>query len=189
MRFRFPLAAPIALMAALSLAACDRGDEGPVTLDGLNDAQALQPYSGPMPNDPGGWSTMLSTNDLYQVEAAKIALNVSTDAAVRNYAAMLQQFHTQASTELGAIAAQAQVSYQPQLTPFQQAELGKLRAAGTGFDAEYKRQMVRAQQEAVWLLQGFAATGTSPELKTFATRNGPIVVNHLDQAYALPGPN
>jgi putative membrane protein len=189
MRFRFALAAEAALSAMLVVAACDRGDDGPVTLDGLNDAQALQPYSGPMPKDPAGWSTMLSTNDLYQVEAAKLALGASRDPAVRNFAAAMQQFHTQTSNELSAIAAQANVSYQPQLTPFQESELGKLRSAGAAFDTAYKQQMVRAQQEAIWLLQGFEANGNSPPLQAFAGKYAPAVSAHLAQATALPGPN
>jgi putative membrane protein len=188
MKFRFALAAPIVIGAALALAACDRGDDGPVTLDGLN-ANQEKPYSGPMPTDPGGWSTMLATNDAYQVEAAKLALGASRDAAVQRYAAAMQQFHTQASTDLAAIAATAKVAYQPSLSAYQQQQLGRLRSAGAGFDNEFKIQMIEAQQEAIWLLQGFAANGTSPELKAFAARNSPAVEAHLAQAYALPGPN
>lgn len=189
MKFRIPLAAAAALASALALAACDNGPQDPVTLDGLNGNQALAPYSGPMPKDPQGWTAMVSTNDLYQVEAGKLAQSMSRDPKVQAYAGQLVQFHTQAMTDVEAAAETAGVSYDPQLTAFQQSELNKLRAAVTGFDAEYKKQMIAAQQEAIWLMQGFAANGTSAPLQAYAGRNAKTAESHLSGAYNLPGPN
>jgi predicted outer membrane protein len=179
----------LALTPVLLLAACDNGPQDPVTLDGLNGNQPLAPYAGPMPTDPQGWTALLSTNDLYQAEAGKIAQATSRDPKVQAFAAQIVQFHTQAQAEVKTVAEQAGLSYDPQLSAFQQSELGKLRGAVTGFDALYKKQMIAAQQESLWLLQGFAANGTSPPLQAYAGRNAKAVEAHLAQAYALPGPN
>lgn len=186
MRFRFLLAAA----AALTLAACDQGESGPVTLDGLNDAQQLQPYSGPMPTDPRGWTTMLSSGDAYLIEAGKLAQSMTATPQVRNYGALMVQYHGQAAAELKAVAEQAGgIAIDPRLSDFEQAQLSKLRGAGAGFDAEFKKQMVTAQQHALWLLQGFAANGSSPPLQAYAGKHAAAVESHLAQAYALPGPS
>jgi putative membrane protein len=177
------------VLAPILLAACDNGPQDPVTLDGLNGTQALAPYAGPMPTDPRGWTTLLSTNDLYQVEAGKLAQANSRDPKVQAYAAQSVAYHTQAAADIKAAAGQAGVTFDPQLTAYQQSELGKLRGAVSGFDALYKKQMIAAQQESIWLLQGFAANGTSPQLQAYAGRSAPAVQSHLTQAYALPGPN
>jgi predicted outer membrane protein len=178
------------LLAALAplmlLAACDNGPQDPVTLDGLNGAQELQPFDGPMPTDPQGFTELLSTNDLYLVEAGKLAQASSRDPKVQALGALLVQFHTHKAGELKAIAEQAGATFDPQLSPYQQQELGKLRAAGGGFDKEFKEQMVVAHQEQMWLLQGFAANGKSPPLQAYAGMNSKTVEQHLGQVYALP---
>lgn len=187
MKFRLTLAA---LAPALLLAACDRSDSGEVTLDGLNGAQAPQQYAGPMPTDPQGWTTMLSTGDRYLIEAGQLAQSMTTTPQVQRFGALMVRYHTQSAAELKAVADQAGgIAIDPQLSAFEQAELGKLRSAGANFDAAYKKQMVAAHQQALWLLQGFAANGTSPPLQAFAGKHAPVVQAQLAQAYALPGPN
>jgi putative membrane protein len=182
MRFRFLLAAT----AALALTACDRGPQDPVTLDGLNSNQE-KPYAGPMPTDPQGWSTMLSSDDAFLIEAGKLAQSMSREPAVQSFGATLVSYHTQSSAELQAVAAQVQgLSYAPQLTAFQQQELSKLRGAGADFDKVFREAMITAHQEAAWLLQGFAANGNSAPLKAYAAKNAPIVQGHLAAIYKLP---
>jgi putative membrane protein len=180
----------LAATAVLTLAACDQGDSGPVTLDGLNQAEGPQPYAGPMPTDPQGWATMLSSGDAYLIEAGTLAQSMTATPQVQRFGALMVRYHGQAAAELEAVAGQAGgIAIDPRLSAFEQAQLGKLRSAGAGFDAEFKKQMVTAHQQAIWLLQGFAANGTSPPLQAYAGRHAPAVQGHLAQAYALPGPN
>jgi putative membrane protein len=63
-----------------------------------------------------------------------------------------------------------------------------VRAAGAGpsFDLAYKNAQITAHQNALQLMQAFAANGDVPALRNAAAQAVPVVQMHLNQAQALP---
>ena len=66
-----------------------------------------------------------------------------------------------------------------QLDQKHQAMLEKLKTAGAGFDREYISQQQTAHQEALALMQGYAASGDNPKLKALAAQTVPVIRDHL----------
>ena len=78
-------------------------------------------------------------------------------------------------------AAPQPITPDPAMTPEQQGNLDALRAAsGEAFDTAYKTQQVAAHEKALSALQGYAASGDMPEIKSWASTTAPIVQGHLE---------
>ena len=75
----------------------------------------------------------------------------------------------------------------PALLPQQQAMLDQLRASGTGlsFDMAYQQAQIGAHQQAIQLMQNYAANGDVPALRTVASGAIPVMQKHLSMAQAL----
>ena len=73
------------------------------------------------------------------------------------------------------------------LLPAEQAMLDQLRAAGTGpsFDMAYQQQQIAAHQQAIQMMQNYAASGDVPALRTVAAGAIPVMQKHLAMAQAL----
>lgn len=56
---------------------------------------------------------------------------------------------------------------------------------GDAFDKEFASVQVKAHEETLKLLSGYAKTGTSAPLKTFAGEAAPVVRQHLKMAKTL----
>ena len=65
-----------------------------------------------------------------------------------------------------------------------QAKLDALNASTT-FDKDYMTGQVEAHQNTLTLLQGYAAAGDTPAIKTFAAASAPVVQGHLERARTL----
>jgi len=126
-----------------------------------------------------------SATDMYEIEAARLALQMSQNASVRSYAQMMIDHHTQSSAQMGAAMQSINMAPPPaQLTPDLTNRLNLLRTAGTGFDAMYLQDQVVAHQEALALHQACAANAGAPVAGVSAAAV-PIVQSHLNQAQAL----
>jgi putative membrane protein len=74
----------------------------------------------------------------------------------------------------------------PGLTDDQSRMIADLRAAhGDQFDKVYVDQQIRAHQDALGLMQGFAQTGQPGPIRDAAAKTAPLVQHHLDMATAL----
>ena len=136
---------------------------------------------------PGFLSQAGSANQ-WEITSSQLALQASTNPAVRNYANMLIADHTRLGQAVGAAATSAGLAPPaPVLLPAQQAMLDQLRAAGTGpnFDMAYQQAQISAHQQAIQLMQNYAASGDVPALRTVASQAIPTMQMHLQQAQAL----
>jgi putative membrane protein len=95
--------------------------------------------------------------------------------------------HTESTAKLKKLA-----SAKPGMTPDatldvdQQQKLDALKALkGADFDHAYVADQVAAHQQALGALNGYAASGDDPDLKTFAMNLVPTVTAHLNMAQAL----
>jgi putative membrane protein len=127
-------------------------------------------------------------SDAYEVEAGKLAQQKATAQALKDFGGMMVTAHGDSTAKLKAAAAKATptITPNPKLSAEQEANLATLRqATGADFDTAYKAQQVVAHEKTLAAVQDYAANGTVPELKGFATTIAPVVQTHLDKARGL----
>ena len=134
------------------------------------------------------FANMAAASDQFEIKSSQLAATQASSAGVKSYAAMLVQEHTKSTNDLKAAASQGSpaVTPAPQLTAEQQANLDALvKARGPAFDTLYAQLQVPAHENALAMLQGYAARGDQPALKAFASKTAPVVEKHLEQARGL----
>jgi putative membrane protein len=123
--------------------------------------------------------------DLYEIEAARLALQMSTNANVRAFAQQMINDHTNSTAQVAAAMQSINMNPPPPtLTIDQTARLNNLRTAGTGFDAMYLADQVSAHQEALALHQACAANAGAP-IANVSAGLVPHIQGHLSQAQTL----
>jgi putative membrane protein len=135
-----------------------------------------------------GFLAQAASGDQFEIQSSQLALQMSQNASARNFANMMIADHTRMSQAMGAAAAAAGLHPPaPVMLPAQQAALDQLRATapGTPFDIAYQQAQVQGHQNALALMQNYAASGDVPALRTAASQAIPTVQMHLAQAQRL----
>ena len=124
----------------------------------------------------------------FEIDSAALVASKATSADLKALAAMIASDHKKAGEDLKAAATASSPSFTPlaSLNAKQEADLEALKAASGNFDSLYVTQQITAHQEAVQILSDYAAGGTSPQLREFASNVLPTVRGHLDKLNALP---
>jgi len=123
--------------------------------------------------------------DMYEIQAADIALERATREDVKALAQMIKTDHTAASAAFKAVAPTAapDVALPAELDQRRKGLLDNLRSAGVAdFDKVYIDQQVAAHQEAVTLHRGFSDNAEAPALATHARTVLPKIEAHLQKA-------
>ena len=168
----------ILLAGAIALAACSSNPPPapPVVVDLNNPLLA-----------PGFLAQAGSANE-WEIESSQLALQMSGNPGVQNFANMIIADHTAMGQQVAAAAMSAGLTPPPPtLLPQQQAMLDQLRGAGSGlsFDTAYQQAQISAHQQAIQLMQNYAAGGDVPALRTVASGAIPVMQKHLSMAQAL----
>lgn len=126
-------------------------------------------------------------SDAFEIVTAQMALKHAASPAVRSFAAMLINDHSNSTNAALATAKGAGVmAPPPELSPMQKDMVGQLIAAPpASFDRTYLSQQVPAHQQALALMQRYAAGGDVPALRNAASATVPMVQAHLAQAQRL----
>lgn len=173
----------IALAAAGLLAGCARTTvEAPAPVAAAPAMDPMSPLMAP------GFVAAAASSDQFEIQSSQMALQMSRNPQVRQFAQMMIDAHSRTTAELTQIT-QANGMAPPPPTPLppQQAALDRLRAAGPGmFDAAYKQEQIAGHQETLSTMQNYAAQGDNQALRGFASRTAPIVAQHLQMAQSLP---
>lgn len=187
MQIKFPLFVAASALA-LGLAAC--GPENPasqasnateVALDENTTVVTEEVDSGVM-----NFVEKATLSNMYEIEAAKIALERSKVKAVKDFAQAMLDAHTAASTELQPLASAALVTQPTQLDSGFTSQLDQLRNASVeDFDDNYIDQQTEAHENTLSLMKDFSANGKDAGLQAFATKMTPVVEAHLTQIKAL----
>lgn len=138
-------------------------------------------------NTVDGFVTALATSDMYELDAARIAAAKSTNAKVKELAAMITADHTASTAKLKAIAPAeaADTSLPTALDERRKGLIDNLNAASTAdFDKVWLTQQVAAHNEALTLLNGFKDHSETPRLAGLAAEIIPKVTAHRDHAQA-----
>jgi len=122
--------------------------------------------------------------DMYEIEAAKIALQRSKTPAIKHLAQMIIDDHTASSAKLKAALPQAapNLTLPTALDDRRTGMLQNLRAAGdSDFDLAYLHQQLGAHTEALTLHQEYAKGGDNAALKALASDAVPMIQKHLSE--------
>lgn len=181
----------IAAVSGLALAGCSQ-EQSPPAVDAAQDAVSApvgQVSAQTMgANMVSAYVPGAAMGDMYEIQAADIALERSQNAQVKELAQMIKTDHSAASANLKTVAAQAapDVAIPTTLDERRQGMLDNLRSASASdFDKTYVDQQVAAHQEAVTLHRGFADNGDTPSLAEHARTVLPKIESHLAKAQQL----
>jgi putative membrane protein len=164
----------ILIGCTLALAACETTPPPPPDLN--------NPLLAP------GFLAQASSANQFEIQSSQLALQASQNAAVRNFANVIIAEHTQLGQRVAAIAASEKLPPPPLgLLPADQAVLDQLHAAGTGygFDQAYQQAQITAHQNAIGLMQNYAASGDVTVLRSAAAEAVPMMQRHLQMAQSL----
>lgn len=124
-------------------------------------------------------------SDMYEIQAADIALERSQNAQVKELAQMIKTDHTAASNEFKGIVPTAapDIALPTSLDQRRQGMIDNLRSASAAdFDTVYLDQQIAAHEEGVTLNNGFKDNTDAPALAAFAAKVLPKIQAHLDRA-------
>lgn len=162
---------------ALLLAGCGPQQQ-PATPAHSAPRPVSRPQAQPRSISPADYVARAGAIDLYEIEAAKLALRVSGRKTVREFATMMLQAHEGTSGQLSLAGRRLNLLPSVVLAnPFAQ-RLAQLREAAD-FDSAYKNQQLAVHREAVAIHSAYAARGTSPTLRPVASAALPVMQRHL----------
>jgi putative membrane protein len=173
---------------ALALAGCGDAEEETAVEDTTADQTSVATEdTAAQPGTAQHFVDAVAASDAYEIEAARLAEQNGTSEAVKSFAQMMIEDHTNSTNNLREAAEQATgVTLNPQMTPKQQQDIQALRDAGENFDQTYAQQQVAAHEAALSLLRDYTASGDVESLRSFARTTAVVVEGHLNQARELP---
>ncbi len=133
------------------------------------------------------FGTDAATAGLAEIQLGRLAAQKSSNAAVKQFAAMMVKDHTAAAAKLKAVAHDDKIALPKAPTPEQRAVGEKLAGkSGGDFDTAYAAQMVKDHERAVALFQEASESpDLDPNLRTFAAKTLPTLEHHLAEAKKL----
>ena len=122
-----------------------------------------------------------------EVSLGQMAMQRATSDAVKQYGQRMVREHTQANTVLMRLATQKGVTPPTDMGPKYRAAMERLsQLPRASFDQAYMNEAgINGHLESQAVYQRQAQLGQDPDLKAFATKTLPIVVNHLQMARDL----
>ncbi len=128
---------------------------------------------------------MAAVSGMTEVELAKLALEKSSNAEIKQFAERMISDHTKANTELKGIASQKGLDVPTSLDADHAAMVKSMSTkSGKEFDAAYARHMAADHDRAVTLFQS-ESSDTDKELAAFAQNTLPLLQSHQKMAQHL----
>ena len=119
-----------------------------------------------------------------EVEFGKLAQQNAQDAQVKQFGARMEQDHSNANTQLQAVAGKKGVQLPKQVDAKDQKELDRLSGLkGTAFDRAYMRMMVQDHDKDVKEFQHQAQAARDPDVKNFARQTLSVIQQHDQMAH------
>jgi putative membrane protein len=122
-----------------------------------------------------------------EIAASKIALEKSSDPAVKDFAQKMIDQHTQVGDELKQLASSKDVSVPAEPSLAQRAKIAVLeKLSGHTFDKRYASMIgVSAHKDTIKLFQKASTSAQDPDVKNFAAKTLPGLKEHLQMATEL----
>ncbi|WP_374469184.1 DUF4142 domain-containing protein [Phenylobacterium sp.] len=179
--------------ALLALAACsgDRAEraramaEAQAAKSEVRDVVTVAPPAPAPP--PEAFVAAAASGDAFEIASGRLGATRAQDTRVRGFAAMLVADHTTSAAKLRKAVAESgrTLSAPDGVAGRQQAALTELSSATADFDRRFMEAQVRAHEEALALLQGYAEDGDVTSLRAFAAEAAGVVRHHLELARSL----
>lgn len=172
----------LGVAGAVAAAGCASNEPPPPVVPPIEEpvVDPNSPLAAPM------YMQMAASGDLFEIQSSQLALQMSQNAAIRQFAQMLITDHTRLSNTMMATARSAGLTPPPPtLLPHHQQMLDQLRMSGANFDATYKNLQIAAHQDALTLHQNYASGGDNAALRTVAAQAVPVIQGHLSHAQML----
>jgi putative membrane protein len=135
-----------------------------------------------------GFLVQAASGDQFEIQSSQLALQMSQNPGIRDFANRMITDHTQMSQAMAAAAVSARLQPPaPALLPAQQAALDQLRATGSGyaFDSAYQQAQINGHQQALSLFQNYVTSGDVPAIRAAASQAIPTIQSHLAMAQSL----
>jgi len=165
------------LTIALSLAACGREQRPAAPFPPPPPPAARPPAQTASPSE----AAFVASNgsiDLFVIRSSELALQRSSSARIRDFAAQMIEAHKGTSAQLSFAGRRLNLLPSATLRPSEQAMLDGLETSPR-FDAEYVRDQRAVHQRAVALDAAYLGGGRSPTLRPVAEAALPIEERHL----------
>jgi putative membrane protein len=141
-------------------------------------------------HDSEAFVTNAGIGDLYEIQAAELAMARSRSEGVREFARMMVEHHTTSTHQMQSALSSSEVRSQlPGLqapTALDERRQGMIDnladATDDAFDGRYLDQQRTAHQETAALLKGYLEHGDNPQLRSVARGALPMVERHLVSA-------
>jgi putative membrane protein len=171
-----PWRAGVSLLLVLA-AGCAR-EERPAARQPRVERRAVPPTVQGQAISDSSYVARAGSIDLLIIASAKLALQRSSNARVRDFATMMIEAHTGTSAQLSLAGRRLNLLPSATMNSMHQAMLSDLGQA-VDFDAVYRRQQRAIHEEALAVHTSYAAQGTSPTLRPVAKAVVPILERHL----------
>ena len=112
-----------------------------------------------------------------EVESGRLAVQKASNPALRSFGEKMVAEHSQADSELQALASRKGVAIPMAMSSSHQKKLEKLREEkpGKDFDKEFRDLMIDSHKEAVHLFESTAKDSKDAEVKAFAQKMLPTL--------------
>lgn len=184
-------------VAALLFQACNSGSSTNSTSDAsTNDSSMMDTANtatmatdtsamNPAATNANTFMEQAAVGGLMEVEAGKLAESQSTNAAVKDFAAMMIKDHSKANQELKGIASKKTFTLPAALPPAEKNHLDEMKKlSGAEFDKHYIGMMVTDHQKTVALFEA-GGKNADKEVSAFANKTLPVIQAHYKKATEL----
>jgi putative membrane protein len=131
----------------------------------------------------------IALRGMRQVDMAKIALDKTSNPAIKEYAQKVVEEQGKATGVLKRIAGKQSIAIPDSLDTKQQAEVDRVaKLSGSEFDRAYAKDQVKMHERSLRDFQREAKEGQDDTVKAFAARVLPLVERHLQTAQDLSKP-
>ena len=123
---------------------------------------------------------------LFEIQAAKIALDKGNDPQVKSFAQQMIDDHTKANQDVEALASQKGVKLPTSPSVAQKAKLATLNHwSKSGFDHHYAEDQLNEHKTDVKLFTKTSTGAKDADVKALAAKTLPTLQHHLDMAQQL----
>jgi putative membrane protein len=132
--------------------------------------------------------TEAASGDMFEIQSSQIALQKTSDQAVKDFAEQMITDHSKTSAELKSLidSGKAKGALPTALDSSQQSMLDKLKnLSGSDFTQQYRDDQLKGHKDAVDLFRRYAKGGDNDALKAWAQQTLPTLQHHLEMAQNL----
>jgi|CZKI01.1.fsa_nt_gi putative membrane protein len=176
-----PLALLLILTATISAI---EAQNAPTTAPSSNPASPAEPTA--LSHGDKKFIKKVARASTNEVALSQLAASRALSPDVKSFAQMMITDHTQANSDLGALATSKGIDISKPVAEGKVDDISSLSSkSGGDFDKAYAKLMVSAHNGAVDLFKDEVATGKDPDVVAFAKKYVDTLSMHLDHAVAL----